>query len=222
MSEALEFPRRAPYAPISALREFLEKMRHRSVPARVDRKFLQELNVASNNEWALLSALKFLGIVDEHGVPTHAYRRLQSTDAFAGTLRHLVETAYQRVFEAGGLAMSPEDLENFFRIASSPSQAKNAARFFREVVRLAGVGAEQQPETSRLPAVAPAATPPTRSAEPEPGPAPARDLDDVLAAKVALLNKLPAPREEWSATEYQAIVDRFLEMLKILDQSTGK
>src|SRR6266581_1433217 len=49
-------------------------IRDRSVPEHVDHRFLQKLNVASNNEYALLSALKFLGVLDDRGRPTHAYR----------------------------------------------------------------------------------------------------------------------------------------------------
>src|SRR5919199_4093166 len=94
--------RKAPYAPISALREFFNRMRAVSVPQRVDKKFIEKQNIASNNEWALLSALKFLGVIDQHGAPTHAYRLLQTTDRFDETLRHLVETAYLPLFEAGG------------------------------------------------------------------------------------------------------------------------
>src|SRR6059036_3164451 len=90
--------RRAPYAPISALQKFFERIRDRSVPERVDHHFLQKLNVASNNEYSLLSALKFLGVVDEYGKPAHAYHLLQTTDRFQATLWHLVKTAYQPVF----------------------------------------------------------------------------------------------------------------------------
>jgi hypothetical protein len=202
--------RRAPYAPISALERFFERIRDRSVPDHVDHKFLQKLNVASNNEYSLLSALKFLGILDDHGRPTHSYRLLQSTDGFQDALRHLVETAYRAAFEAGVDEWSIEDQVNYFRRTSSASQAKNAARFFRAVSRLAGV-------------TGPAAAAPRRSSRPETSnaaPSPARDSatnDLVLAAKAKLLEKLPAPRPDWSAQDYRAICEAFLEMLQHLE-----
>lgn len=211
--------RKAPYAPISALREFFDRMRDVSVPQRVDRRFIQKLNVASNNEWALLSALKFLGIVDQRGAPTHAYRLLQTTDQFEETLRHLVETAYRPLFESGGTRMTTEDLENYFRIMSSASQAKNAARFFREVCALAGVEAVDSPwrgaDRRQAPRalVPPAIVPEAPSTEPAGG-----DADLLLSAKAKLLEKLPAPRPEWSAAEYEAICARFVEMLRSLDR----
>lgn len=199
-----EFERRkAPYAPVSALREFFERMRSASVPNRVDRRFLQKLNVASNNEWALLSALKFLRIVDEQGAPTEAYRALLSTEKFQPTLAGLVRAAYADLFAAGGAGMSAEDLENYFRVASSPSQAKNAARFFRELARLAG-------EETAVPAV----STPRTAAEVT---TTAANGDSLRAAKLELLKKLPAPNPDWSPQDYQAIYDRFLLLLKHLE-----
>lgn len=210
--------RRAPYAPISALERFFERIRDRSLPDHVDHRFLQKLNVASNNEYSLLSALKFLGVLDDRGRPTMAYRHLQSTDRFRETLKHLVETAYAPVFESGVFEQSEEDLVNYFRLTSSASQAKNAARFFIAVSRMAGI------EAGRL-----VVTPP-----PSPTPVTERQLETpadrrsgnavsqtthelVLVTKAKLLEKLPPPRADWSAEEYQAICDRFLEMLHALE-----
>lgn len=211
--------RRAPYAPISALREFFARIKNVGVPPVVDRKFIQKLNVASNNEWALLSALKFLGVIDDRGEPAHAYRLLQS-DRFEETLRHLVETAYAPLLELGGLTMSMDDLENYFRVTSSPSQAKNAARFFRELVRMSGLtdtyrGAVREVVPDR---------PTTIATSPSIAEVQLRATDDeedtrslVLRAKASLVEKLPAPRPDWSAAEYEAICRSFLQMLEHLD-----
>lgn len=208
--------RKAPYAPISALREFFTKMRSMSVPSRIDAQFLRKLNVASNNEYALLSALKFLGVVDERGKPTHSYRLLQTTDRFEETLRHLVESAYRPLLDAGGLTMSAEDLQNYFRVESSPSQAKNAARFFREVSQLAdlrpGVTAQRNPlETGEEFPTPSAGTDVTVPSIPGP--------PLLLETKAKLLEKLPPPHPSWSAAEYAEICSMFLDMLRNLDGS---
>lgn len=207
--------RRAPYAPISALERFFERMRDRAVPDHVDHRFLQRLNVASNNEYSLLSALKFLGILDDRGRPTHAYRLLQSTDRFQETLRHLVETAYRPVFEVGADRWPADELVNFFRTESSPSQAKNAARFFQAVCRLAGTEPEAAPSPARpSPPVAPLSVPQGSGED-------AAGLDlSLLAAKARLLEKMPAPAPQWSAEEYRKICEIFLELVKNLD-ATG-
>ncbi|MBV9280327.1 MAG: DUF5343 domain-containing protein [Chloroflexi bacterium] len=217
MIELEEFVRRkAPYAPISALREFFERIRDVSVPTRVDRRFLQRLNIASNNEWALLSSLKFLGVIDDEGVPSPDYRSLQATDRFEETLGGLVLSAYRPLLESGGLSMSTEDLQNYFRVTSSPSQAKNAARFFREVCRLAGVHELDSPTAEAE------ASP--DAPEPAIGPGQGREVSAresaLLEAKVQLLAKLPAPRPEWTAAEYQGICDRFLKMLEHLEHTS--
>ena len=210
--------RKAPYAPISALREFFSRMRDVSVPQRVDRRFIQKQNIASNNEWALLSALKFLGVIDERGAPTHAYRLLQSTDQFEDTLRHLVETAYAPLFDSGGARMSADDLENYFRVTSSPSQAKNAARFFREVCSLAGIDLDTGPQ-GRVHPLAAASPRQTTPGEPSGLEALAQppNTSDLLAAKARLLEKLPTCRDEWTAAEYEAICEQFVTMLRSLD-----
>lgn len=211
--------RRAPYAPISALREFFERIRNVGVPARVDRRFLQKLNVANSNEWALLSALKFLGIVDEQGAPTHAYRLLQTSDRFEDTLKHLVEKAYEPLFDVGGHMMSTEDLENYFRVASSPSQAKNAARFYREVAKLAGMGSSP-PTPHYATAVLEDRVNPTvesHGQDAREGASRPDGRDDSVAAKAALLEKLPALQPGWTAAEYASICASFVEMLRHLD-----
>jgi len=217
--------RKAPYAPISSLEQFLQKVQDRTAPERVDHRYLARLGVASNNEYALLSALKFLGLVDGRGLPTHAFRLIQTTDPvrFQETLRHLVQTAYAPVVEAGADAWPLDELINFFRHASSPSQAKNAARFFRAVCKLSGIrpgrltrSTEDQeavdpsaPETVAGALVDSALRPP-RPLEPEVRPDAAPGL---ASYKARLLDKLPAMRPEWSAEEYAFICDRFLQML---------
>jgi|SRR5579875_1369666 len=206
--------RKAPYAPITALRDFLSKIRHVAVPNRVDRNLLQRLNVASNNEWALISALKYLGIIDERGIPTSAYRRLMDDQTFADTFRHLVETSYRTLLEDGGLRMSEADLQNYFRVTSSPSQAKTAARFFREVTRLAGLDAARFEFVTDGEAAFEA---PDQDESPERASRAPATNHEILLAKARLLDKLPAPRPEWSAAEYKAICDDFVRMLASLD-----
>ncbi len=224
--------RRAPYAPISALEKFFQIIRDRAVPERIDHRFLQKLSIASNNEYSLLSALKFLGVVDDRGVPTHSYRLLQTTDRFRDTLGHLVRTAYRPVFEAGAERLPDEDLVNFFRVSSSASQARNAARFFRAVCALAGgVGAvERDPEVADAPTSEEAGPADFHSSLPAAGHSDPpvverasgehRAVDDggaLLATKARLLEKLPAPNASWSAAEYQSVCETFLQLLRNLD-----
>jgi hypothetical protein len=114
--------------------------------------------------------------------------------------------------------MSTDDLENYFRVTSSPSQAKNAARFFREVCTLAGIDLDTAPQT-RARSSPDTLEQPAELEEPAGGEAGPRSFDssNLLAAKARLLEKLPACRDEWTAAEYEAICRQFVAMLGSLD-----
>jgi hypothetical protein len=217
--------RRAPYAPISALEKFLERMRERAVPDYVDHRFLRRMNVASNNEYSLLSALKFLGILDDRGRPTHAYRQLLRNESFQETLRHLVETAYQPVFEAGAHRRPLEDLIDFFRAESSPSQAKNAARFFLAVCRLAGVDvqgaarAQHAIHGEEAPPPSPGVGEGQQFENVRPTPGKGTVGPELRAVKARLLEKLPAPTDGWPAEMYRDVCVAFADMLNSLDRA---
>lgn len=132
--------RRAPYAPVGALHGFLSSIRRGNPPARIDVAYLRSHALARGNEWAFISALKFLGVVDHRGHPTPIFRRLQgSQDTGRETLANLVLAAYQPLFDGGGADMTSSQLRAWFARNSSASQAGNAVRFFREVCRVAGI-----------------------------------------------------------------------------------
>lgn len=209
--------RKAPYAPISALREFFERMRNSSVPQKIDKKYLERFNIAPGNEWALLSALKFLGVIDDRGAPAAAYIPLLTSDRFESTLASLVKEAYADLIQNGGLTMSGDDLANYFRVASSASQARNAARFFREVSQLAGLA----PDTHQSQTVLTQTSPVVRerstrgaalsTAETLEAPATPRSL------KAEILSRLPPPNPAWSAADYIEVYDRILRLLEHAD-----
>ncbi len=209
--------RRAPYAPISALERFFERIRDLAVPELVDQRYLRRLGVASNNEYALLSALKFLDIIDDRGRPTHVYHQLQTTDHFQPTLRHLVTTSYAAVFDAGAGQLSHAQLVDWFRTNSSASQAKNAARFFQLVCRLAGIEDEppvgDETDDDGLPSAEPAG-----SARLPPGSSiTGLQVGNLLAVKAELLSRLPVADPSWSPQQYTRVCELFAQMLASLD-----
>jgi len=177
-----------------------------NAPRRVDRQFLQRLGVARNNEWALLSTLKWLGVVEEDGSPALAYRNLQSSETFQATLQALVLDAYAPLFEAGGQAMSAEELRDYFAAKSSPSQAKNAARFFREIREMAGL----EEMAWRRPSREPATCTPVLSPQ-SPG---------LAQARATLMEKFPPANASWSASDYVDVCNRFLDMLRVLGEES--
>jgi hypothetical protein len=123
----------------------------------------------------------------------------------------LVQRAYKPAFDAGADGWSPAELVDFFRVNSSASQAKNAARFFRAVCSLADHDMSSAPGTQAI--AGKRVLRPEASTHPTQGPPPT----ETLPAKSALLEKLPAVQPGWSAEEYLQICDRFIEMLRHLD-----
>lgn len=210
-------PRHAPYTSASSFRDFLERLRGLPIPDRVDKKYLAKLAVARNNEWALLSALKYLGIVDDRGVPTAAWADLRG-ERWRDVLRRLVERAYRPLLESGGASMSGEELRTYFSVTSSTAQAHNAARFFRELRDLAGIGASATPPRLSASATEPSLPPvppnPASLAVASPLPAPVE-----LAAhdKLELVLALARPDGRWTPEQHLALCDRILRILEHLD-----
>jgi hypothetical protein len=135
-------------------------------------------------------------------------------------LQHLVETAYAPLLELGGADMDTDDLVNYFRVASSPSQARNASRFFRALMRLAGSprSAARKREPAGHGSPSHGAGEPQAEEASEGSRQPSGKREEILAeAKARLLDKLPPPDPRWSAAEYAAIMDRFLDILQHLD-----
>jgi hypothetical protein len=210
-------PRHAPYTSASSFRDFLERMRGLPVPDRVDKKYLAKLAVARNNEWALLSALKYLGIVDDRGVPTTAWVDLRG-DGWRDSLRRLVEQAYRPLLESGGASLPADDLRTYFSVTSSTAQAHNAARFFRELRDLAGLGRSATPS---LPPTVTATAPPrpaasAEGAQPAP-PIPFPRTPPAAADKLQLALALARPEGHWTPEQQLALCDRILRILEHLN-----
>jgi hypothetical protein len=200
----------------------LKRIQSVTVPRIVDRAYLRQLRVAENNEWALLSALKFLRIVDDRGRPTPAFRGLQTAE-WRAALRSLAYEAYAELIEIGGESMSQEALRSFFALTASGSQAQNAARFFRKILELtaSGVGAEiLQPQHLRL---VPAREQVTEADEVirERIAATPRGSDErvdrVLRMKEAAIALIPSNRESWPPAEYQRALSTLLEILRAIE-----
>jgi Family of unknown function (DUF5343) len=194
--------RRAPYAPISAVHGFLSSIRNAKPPARVDVAYLKAHALARGNEWAFISALKFLGVVDRRGHPTAIFRKLQgSQETSRDALGNLVYAAYSPLFEAGGAHMSTAELRVWFAQNSSASQAANATRFFCEVCELASI---------TLSLEAPASAVPSGQSEPRQAGSPSPTASDFSA----LFHKLPS-YEAWKGTteEYLQALDLFARLV---------
>jgi hypothetical protein len=217
--------RRPAYCAVRSFLEFLKRIQSITLPRVVDRAYLRQLRVAENNEWALLSALKFLRIVDDRGRPTPAFRRLQTAE-WRSELRGLLYEAYAELIDLGGESMAQENLRSYFALTASGSQAQNAARFFRKVMDLTASTAAaevSQPQHLRLVPTAREQVPPGDEVVRErvsPGRGSQERVDRILRMKEATLSLVPSNRDVWPPEDYQRVLSTVLEILKAVDSSS--
>lgn len=133
--------RKAAYISIKGLMFFLDHIRYVSTPNKVDAGLLHDYGTSKGNVFALLSALKFLGLIDENGKPTPAFGSLQAMgQEFQGNLREVVENAYADLFTRLDVSRdSREHVRNYFARNYSVSQSERATSLFLDLCREAGI-----------------------------------------------------------------------------------
>lgn len=140
---AKEKERAAPYVSAATLWAFLGQMRKLSPPKGVDRALLLSYGLPKGNVGALLSTLKFLGLVSEDGTPTPAFRALQTSgEEFRRKLKAIVERAYEPLFSQPEVLRSREETCNYFARTYSPAISGKATSLFIELCGEAGIPLE--------------------------------------------------------------------------------
>lgn len=137
----------APYVPASAMSAFFDHIRYVKTPAAVDSGILEDYGISHSNVFALLSALKFLNLVDSSGKPTEAFRELQTgSEEFSLALRQVLETAYKELFSRLDVSRDSKDkITNFFARNYSPATANKATILFLDLCGEAGIITAAQP-----------------------------------------------------------------------------
>lgn len=149
----------------------VELMR-RSTPPVVDEGILKQQGVAPGNEYKVVGALRFLGLIDQDGRPTEKARLMKTKGpAFTLNLQQIVKEAYSELFERVDIRHSSrDDVHNFFvtEAGLGAEMATKATRFLAELCALAelplGAG---RPTT---PAVAPSSARASHQAAASPAP----------------------------------------------------
>lgn len=111
---------RPPYAPAEALVRFLRRIPDTRVPAEVTAEYLaeQDLGAGAGNERHLVSALRFLGLIDQRGHPTDAFRDLSIPARQPEVLRRLLRESYGPIFAAGPVeGLTRDEAESRFTTA---------------------------------------------------------------------------------------------------------
>lgn len=127
--------RLAPYVPASALSQFFDHIRYVKTPDVVTSGLLMDYNIPKGHAFALLSALKFLGITEDDGTPTPAYKALQTSgEEFRANLEEVVRRAYSDLFSvADPTRNGREHIKNFFARNYSPATAERATALFLDL-----------------------------------------------------------------------------------------
>ena len=139
-----------PYGPARGMLQALQLLR-RTTPSRIDSDYLRVSKIAPGNEYKVVGALRFLGLIDEDGKPTEGSRLLKTKGTtYTQALQEIVRKAYSGVFH--GLrsdGVTREGIYNYFVTEGGmgAEMANKATRFLIKLCRLAEI--ELAPESPR-------------------------------------------------------------------------
>lgn len=133
------------------------ELRERGKPRTITYNWLAAAGFTSSADRRMVGMLKYLGIVDQSGVPTADYDRIKRQD-WESELADIVRSAYSEVFDALPTAhqRSQEDLVNQFRAMESGVDAGTIGRMvstFRNLVEVADFS--ERESVDQVPAVMP-------------------------------------------------------------------
>jgi hypothetical protein len=139
-----------PYGPTRGTLQSLQLLR-RTTPPRIDSDFLRVNKIAPGNEYKVVGALKFLGLIDDEGRPSDSSRLLKTKGAtYTLALQDIVRNAYSGVFRG----LKPNELTrdaiyNYFVTGGGlgAEMATKATRFLIRLCRLAEI--EIAPDTAQ-------------------------------------------------------------------------
>ena len=131
-----------PYGPVSGMLQGLALLQKGSV-ARVNEELLRASRIAPGNEYKVIGALKFLGVIDDNGTPTEKGRAFRTKGpVYALALQEAVKRSYEKVFSRVDIEQATkDDLYNHFIMDWSigPEMATKASRFFIELCRMGNI-----------------------------------------------------------------------------------
>ncbi len=133
--------RMAPYVPASTMSAFFDRIRNINLPSEITSGILEKMGFPTGSALALISALRFLNLIDRQGASTQGLRSLQiSGEEFKLNLEKLVRSAYADLFSV--LDPSKDDREhirNYFARAYSAATAEKATALFLELCDESGI-----------------------------------------------------------------------------------
>jgi hypothetical protein len=123
----------APYAPNGAVLRIIKELRENGLTEPVSQDGLEQLGIATTMVGPTMSALVFLGLIDEGGNTTSAFDRLRraSTKEYPGILAEIVRKAYLQIFaKVDPKYTSEAELADEFRRYDPAKQRHKMVRLF--------------------------------------------------------------------------------------------
>jgi hypothetical protein len=220
-SEQAKSARTPPYTSYRTFKTFIEDLREGGVPSRVDRSVLTRFSGVVGTQ--LMHALRFLGLIEDHGAPTQALRELVNAYGaghWPEQLLDLLRRRYAPMFAIDLETATPSHFNQAFRKAFPAADAvvQKCVTFFLYAANDAGVKISARVMKGRKPrssaprrrhASAPAPTKAFEAGPPRPQPDTAR-IEAKLPSEILLIHLDPNEMND----EQQAAVWTLLKYFK--------
>ncbi|QDV69424.1 hypothetical protein Poly24_31400 [Rosistilla carotiformis] len=179
------------------LQEFINGIPSRGVPDKVTNNHLEGLGYKSKNDRAIITVLKFIGVLESNGAPSAAYKKLRNKHTAPSELAALIKIAYRELFKTYPDAQSKdgETLKTWFASHTSVGEAsvKNMAQTFTALCAIADFNGTPDIEHEE-----------DDDSDEKPGPRKKRRVRRQLDAQVAFNIQVQIPGEQ-SPEVYEAI-----------------
>jgi hypothetical protein len=157
MTTTLPSSSKAPYATVRPFSEILNRVRGLQL-RRIDTDTLTKWGYKSFDASSVISAFKFLNVIDKGGNTTSDYLSLKSDSTYQRELRRIVESAYSRVFAIYGndlSSVSKKEIADTIILndvypATAKQTAAKAAGLFVWLCNAAGIETSEEPSNPRL------------------------------------------------------------------------
>jgi hypothetical protein len=140
-----------PYFPWNAFDSILQRMAIEEPPTRIDKSYLETQSGAMQT--AILAGLRWLGLIDEAGRLTEAFKRLVQVDAAQRkqAVSDLLRSCYGSIVEMGTTNATQLELEEAFKAQfdSQGETRRKAVAFYLKAAQYAGVPVSRQWKTPR-------------------------------------------------------------------------